>query len=224
VRAVFVTGTDTGVGKTVVTAALAASTVSAGTRVHVVKPAQTGVGPDEPGDADEVRRLAGVPVSEGVRLRDPLAPDTAARREGVPLPSLEAQRDVVLAAAADVVLVEGAGGVLVRLGDGWDVRDLAASVADTVPVGVVVVVRAGLGTLNHAALTVRAVAERGLPVLGLVIGAAPADPDLAARENLRDLPAITGVPILGAVPDGAATLAPAAFRSAARDWVPALQR
>ena len=223
-RAVFVTGTDTGVGKTVVTAALAASTAATGTGVHVVKPAQTGVGPDEPGDAAEVRRLAGVPVSEGIRLRDPLAPDTAARREGVALPSLAAQRDAVLATGADVVLVEGAGGVLVRLGTGWDLRDLATSVAETVPVGVVVVVRAGLGTLNHAALTVHALTERELPVLGLVVGAAPTVPDLAARENLRDLPDLTGVPILGAVPDGAAALEPSAFRSAAGDWVPPLQR
>jgi dethiobiotin synthetase len=224
VRAVFVTGTDTGVGKTVVTAALAASTAATGARVHVVKPAQTGVGPDGPGDAAEVRRLAGVPVSEGVRLRDPLAPDTAARREGVALPTLEAQRDAILATGADVTLVEGAGGVLVRLGPDWDLRDLATAVAAQVPVGVVVVVRSGLGTLNHAALTVDALGRRGLAVLGLVVGAAPSAPGLADRENLRDLPAMTGVPVLGAVPDGAAALDPAAFRSAARDWVPALQR
>ena len=78
-RVVAVTGTDTEVGKTVVTAAIAAIQLSLGRSVAVVKPAQTGVGPGDDGDLAEVRRLAGdVSVHEGVRLPDPLAPDTAA--------------------------------------------------------------------------------------------------------------------------------------------------
>jgi dethiobiotin synthetase len=220
VTALFVTGTDTGVGKTVVTAALAVL-LRAGSP-YVVKPAQTGVGAEDPGDLDEVRRLAGdLPGHEGVRLREPLAPDTAARLEGVELPGLAAQRDEVLAAAEhhDVV-VEGAGGILVALGRHWNLLDLAQSVAHAgVPTGFVVVVRVALGTLNHSALTVWAIQDRGLHVHGLVIGSWPTDPDLSATQNLLDLPAMTGVPILGRVPEGAGRLTQGEFAAGVPDWL-----
>lgn len=221
----FVTGTDTGVGKTVVTAALAVALRAAGRTAYVLKPAQTGVAPGEPGDLDDVRRLAG-PVAghEGVRLREPLAPDTAARLEGADLPGLAAQRDAVLAAAEDHdVLVEGAGGVLVHLGRHWNLLDLAQSVAHAgVPTGFVVVARAGLGTLNHAGLTVWAIQDRGLHVHGLVIGSWPAEPDVAAEQNLLDLPIQTGVPILGRIPEGAGRLSPAEFAAGVPEWLPYL--
>jgi len=222
VSAIFVTGTDTGVGKTVVTAALAVARRTAGGTPYVVKPAQTGVAQGEPGDLDEVRRLAGgVAGHEGVRLREPLAPDTAARLEGIDLPGLAAQRDAVVSAAeGHDVLVEGAGGVLVCLGRHWDLLDLAQSVAHAgVPVGFVVVARAGLGTLNHAALTVFAIQHRGLQVHGVVIGSWPRDPDLAATQNLLDLPVMTGVPVLGRVPEGAGQLSPSQFAAGVPDWL-----
>jgi dethiobiotin synthetase len=222
---VVVTGTDTGVGKTVVTAALAAARRDAGGSPYVIKPAQTGVTADEPGDLDEVRRLAaGVPGHEGVRLREPLAPDTAARLEGVELPGLAAQRDTVVAAAQHHdVLVEGAGGVLVSLGQHWNLLDLAQAVAHAgIPVGFVVVARAGLGTLNHTALTVQAIQQRHLRAHGIVIGSWPADPDLAAEQNLLDLPLLTGLPVLGRIPEGAAALSPAEFAAGVPDWLPHL--
>ena len=218
----FVTGTDTGVGKTVVTAALVVGRRAAGGEPYVIKPAQTGVGRGEPGDLDEVRRLVGgVPGHEGVRLHEPLAPDTAARLEGVDLPGLAQQRDAVVAAAeSHDVLVEGAGGVLVSLGKHWNVLDLAQSVAYFgIPVGFVVVARAGLGTLNHAALTVFAIQHRGLYVHGVVIGSWPQEPDLAATQNLVDLPAMTGVPLLGRIPEGAAALPPGQFEAGVPDWL-----
>ena len=88
----FVTGTDTGVGKTVVTAALAVILRARRKNVAVVKPAQTGVRPGEPGDVDEVRRLAGpVDAREGSRLPDPLAPDRARRRCRAPRPGRPAR-------------------------------------------------------------------------------------------------------------------------------------
>jgi dethiobiotin synthetase len=222
VTALFVTGTDTGVGKTVVTAALAVSLRDAGGSPYVVKPAQTGVAAGESGDLDEVRRLAGdVPGHEGVRLREPLAPDTAARLEGVDLPGLAEQRDAVLAVADQHdVVVEGAGGILVGLGQHWNLLDLARSVVHAgVPTGFVVVVRAGLGTLNHSGLTVWAIQDRGLHVHGLVIGSWPTDPDLATTQNLLDLPAMTGVPILGRIPEGAGGLAPDEFAAGVPAWL-----
>ncbi|MBB5790772.1 dethiobiotin synthase [Jiangella mangrovi] len=212
------TGTDAGVGKTIVTAALAA--IAAG-RVAVVKPAQTGVRPGEPGDIDVVRAMTGIDdVHEHARMPDALAPATSARLRNVPLPDIaehEARIDD-LARTRDRVLVEGAGGLLVRLdGDGADLAGLAARLAT--PFDIVVVVRAGLGTLNHTALTVDALRSRGLPIAGLVIGSWPETPDLAARHNLADLPATSGAPLLGRIPAGAGRLPRADFVAGARDWL-----
>jgi len=218
----FVTGTDTEVGKTVATATLAVGLLAQGRSPYVIKPAQTGVTADEPGDLDEVRRLAGaVPGHEGVRLAAPLAPDTAARLEGAELPSLAEQRDAILEAAQNHdVLVEGAGGVLVPLGNAWNLLDLAQTVAHGgAEVGFVVVARAGLGTLNHSGLTVQAIQNRSLYVHGLVIGSWPAEPDLAAEQNLLDLPLLTGVPLLGRIPADAGRLSGADFAAQATSWV-----
>jgi dethiobiotin synthetase len=218
-RVVLVTGTDTEVGKTVVTAALAAS-IGRDRKVAVLKPAQTGVGAEDSGDADEVRRLSGVrSVHEGTRLRDPLAPTTAARREGVTLPSIAEHASTVrsLAATHDVVLVEGAGGLLVGLdSDGAGLSELASELE--LPFGFVVVARAGLGTLNHSALTTEAIRRRGHAVLGLVVGSVPRVLGLAEQTNLADLEAVTGVPLIGRVPAGAGGIPPAEFRSAAPSW------
>lgn len=213
----LVTGTGTGVGKTVVTAALAALGVAAGRRVAVLKPAQTGVGPAEPGDLDEVRRLVGRAVTcrELARFRDPLAPATAARRAGAApvTPATVAAATRELAATHDLVLVEGAGGLLVPLdADGGTLADVATILGAPV----LVVAAAGLGTLNHAALTVDALRSRGLACPGLVVGVWPRHPDLAARCNLMDLPTVTDVPLLGALPEGAGDLDPAAFLVTAR--------
>jgi dethiobiotin synthase len=224
-RVLVVTGTDTGVGKTVVTAALAAAYVGQGRSVCAVKPTQTGVAPEEPGDLEEVRRLAGpVPTVEPVRLPDPLAPDLAARVAGVRLPGVGEQRRVVEDAAAghDVVLVEGAGGVTVRLGEGWSLLELAASLPAELRVGVVVVARAGLGTLNHSLLTVQALRAASLTISGLVLGSWPADPGLTERLNREELPRLTGTPLLGAVPAGVPALAQAEFRRQAPAWFTAL--
>jgi dethiobiotin synthetase len=218
----FVTGTDTEVGKTVATAALAVTCANQGRSPYVIKPAQTGVQAGEPGDLDEVRRLAG-PVSghEGVRLQAPLAPETAARLEGVTLPGLCEQRDAILTAAeSHDVLVEGAGGILVPLGDAWNLLDLAGMVAHAgADVGFVVVARAGLGTLNHSGLTVHAIQQRGFFVHGVIIGSWPAEPDLAAEQNLLDLPLLTGVPLLGRIPENAGLLDRADFVDRAASWL-----
>lgn len=224
---VVVTGTGTEVGKTTTVAALCAVLLGRGLRVAVVKPVQTGLGPGEPGDVDDVRRLLGpdplLTVHELVRLRDPLAPDTAARREGVTLPAVadHAQRIRELASGADVVVVEGAGGLLVRLdAGGGTLADLGARLRDQgTGTGCLVVVSAGLGTLNHTALTAEALAARRLPLLGVVIGAWPQRPGLAERCNLEDLPAVAGGPLLGVLPERVGSLAPSVFRDRAQGWL-----
>lgn len=220
-RVVVVTGTSTGVGKTVVTAALALRAAEAGDSVVVVKPAQTGIGDGSPGDADEVHRLTGCAVQEFTALDDPLAPDTAARLQGVSIPPVAeyADRIRVLAEFHDAVVVEGAGGLLVRLDrDGGTLLDLAAELAGTVPVEVVVVAAAGLGTLNHAELTVGALRARGLEPTALVIGSWPAEPGLAERCNADDLPRVTGVPLLATVPEGVGALDRDEFRAQSPTW------
>lgn len=219
----FVTGTDTEVGKTAVTAALAAAARARGQSVAVVKPVQTGLRPGQPGDLDEVRRLAGpVDVREGARLPDPLAPDRAALLAGVELPSLDAQRDLILDAAKnhDAVLVEGAGGVTVRLGHDFTLLDIAREVDPAGPAAQwIIVARPGLGTLNHAALTAWAIRHCGFAVHGIVIGSWPARPELAERHNREDLTRYTGVPVLGAIPYGAPALPPARFQAQAPRWI-----
>jgi dethiobiotin synthase len=211
-RFVLVTGTSTGVGKTVATAALAATTPGA----LVVKPVQTGAAEGE-SDAREVHRLTGVDVQEWTTLDEPLAPDTAARRQGVEIPTVAAYAERLLALPTETVLVEGAGGLLVRLdAEGGTLLDLAALLAGSAPVEVVVVVAAGLGTLNHTELTVAALRARGLTLRGLVIGAWPASPGLAERCNLDDLARVA--PLLAVLPAGAGALERAAFVAAAPGW------
>ncbi|MFJ9200255.1 dethiobiotin synthase [Streptomyces flaveolus] len=214
-----ITGTGTEVGKTVATAAVAAAALAAGRSVAVLKAAQTGVRPDEPGDAQEVARLAGaVTAAEVARYPEPLAPGTAARRAGrAPVrPGEVAEAAAKLATEHDLVLVEGAGGLLVRFDEaGGTLADVAALLGAPV----LVVASAGLGTLNTTELTARELAARGLEFSGVVIGSWPADPDLASRCNLADLPEVSGAPLLGALPAGAGALAPAAFRSAAPHWL-----
>ena len=119
-RITLVTGTDTGVGKTVVTAALRLEVDRQGKRVVVVKPAQTGVEADEPGDAQEVTRLSGVTAVEAVRLRHPLPPRPPPASRAPPSPISRPSADLILSQDADHVLVEGAGGILVNLGHGWN--------------------------------------------------------------------------------------------------------
>ncbi len=126
-RFIVVTGTDTGVGKTIVTAALAAAFRAAGIDAVAVKPVQTGVQPDEPGDAAEIDRLCGAATAtELARLGPALAPETAARLEGCALPTVDEHVEAIETLEHDVVLVEGAGGILVRLDlAGGTIIDLA---------------------------------------------------------------------------------------------------
>jgi dethiobiotin synthetase len=209
----LVTGTSTGVGKTVATAALAALAEGP---VVVVKPVQTG-GADGDSDAREVTRLTGVEAQEWTVLDEPLAPDTAARRQGVAIPAVAAYAARIGGLPQGTVIVEGAGGLLVRLdGEGGTLIDLAARLDAEHEVEVVVVVAAGLGTLNHTELTVDALRAAGLAVRGLVVGAWPAEPGLAERCNLDDLQRIA--PLLAVIPDGAGSLAREEFVAAAPGW------
>lgn len=215
---VLVTGTDTEVGKTVVTAAVAAAAGAAGLRVAVVKPAQTGMDPGgDPGtagesDVDVVLRLAAPASARALATYpEPLAPLAAARVAQLPPLTLDTALDAVRADAAayDLVLVEGAGGLLAPMGEGWTLADLAVNLGCPA----LVVARPGLGTLNHTALTLEALRRRGLDAR-VVIGAWPAVPELVHLSNLVALaPDLAGV-----VPDGASGMDSGVFRRSAPGW------
>jgi dethiobiotin synthetase len=205
---ILITGTDTGVGKTIVTAAIAAAAEQMGLRVAVIKPAQTG-GDD---DAAVVRHLAGPTTTRVlVRYPEPLAPRSAARIADAKPLKLDAVISAVreLSGDHDLVLVEGAGGVLVPMGaGGWTVRDLAVECA----MSSIVVARAGLGTINHTKLTLDALTGRPKAV---VVGAWPTVPELVHSTNLTDFPG----ELAGALPEGAGSLEPLEFRRAAPNWL-----
>lgn len=222
-----VTGTGTGVGKTIATAALAAGARALGLDVAVCKPVQTGTGVDGEGDDDlaEVGRLAGVGALVGIaRYPEPLAPAAAAQLAGRPLPTGQQIADVIdsVDRPGRLTLVEGAGGLLVELSsDGATLRHLA--VAFDAPV--LVVCAAGLGTLNHTALTLEALAVKGISCSGLVIGSWPVDPGPAEDFNLAALARLA--PVRGVLPAGAAGLSPQAFAEMSRaafdaSWVSGL--
>jgi dethiobiotin synthase len=180
---VFVTGTDTGIGKTLVSAALVRA-LSA----RYWKPVQTGLAVDPP-DAGEVARLAGLPPSRvhpsAWALQAPLSPHAAAEKEGKRLDL----QDFVLPAGEGLLVVEGAGGVLVPLTD----TETLAGLMATLGLPAVIVARSTLGTVNHTLLSIEALRARGIPILGVVLNGPPA-------ENRAAIEARGGVPVLAELP------------------------
>ncbi|XXF79305.1 dethiobiotin synthase [Myxococcaceae bacterium GXIMD 01537] len=197
---VFVTGTDTGVGKTQVSCALLSLLADAGERPQGFKPYESGCASlAAPSDALALRAAAGSTLPLDVicphRFRAPLAPGVAASRLG-----REPDWDTTLAAWERVrhgpVVVEGAGGLYVPLDSRHDVIDLIAELE----LPVVLVARAGLGTLNHTALSMAALSSRGISVLAVVLSRGTPSRDVSARDNRALLEERHGVPVLGPVP------------------------
>jgi dethiobiotin synthetase len=210
--ALFVTGTDTGVGKTFVACALALALRARGRRVAVLKPVETGV-TDGPADALRLRAAAAdpAPLDEicPYRLRAPLAPAVAARLAGV---AVDVDRIVAAiarrAAAADVLLVEGAGGLLVPVAG----RATWADVAARCGLPLLVVAANRLGTINHCALTARVAAAAGMTVRGIVLSQAAPETDPSAATNADAVRELTGLQVAAIPhlpsPDAAAAALP----------------
>lgn len=201
----FVTGTGTGVGKTAIAAALAAELEGRGVDVWPLKPVETGwpQAEDWPRDAALLASAAGrSDLSRDAvapeAFHEPLAPTVAARRAGreVDVDRLD-EAFSRARASSDLVLVEGAGGLLVPVTEELTMLDLA----DRWSLPLLVVARPGLGTLNHTALTVEQARHRGLDVVGIVVDRYPEDPDVATRTNPAELERLTDEPVLGTVPD-----------------------
>jgi dethiobiotin synthetase len=200
-RGLFVTATDTGVGKTEVACGLVAAARAAGLDAVAMKPAQSGHADGEPSDAERLREASGgVERLDAIcpyTFRAPLAPAVAARLEGV-----EVSIDRILAAAHALaarhaaLVVEGAGGLFTPLTE----RDTYADLAVRLALPVLVVARAGLGTVNHTALTVEALRRRGLRVAGVVLNrTAPAD-DPSVPHNAAEIERLTECEVLATVP------------------------
>ncbi len=228
-----ITGTGTDIGKTIATAAIAGLLRSCGRHVVVVKPAQTGFPGTgnvlgRGGDLDDVARLTGVDDLHGfARYPEPMAPLAAARRAGLPpLRLADAAEGIRALDGPDrTVLVEGAGGLLVRLGSDptegdrpareWGLPELSAELPGA---KTVVVTSLGLGSLNTAELTVEVARGRGMDVIGLVGGSLPEGDDPIVATNLEDLPHLTGTDVLGCVPAGSGALERDEFLAAAPGW------
>lgn len=200
-RGLFVTGTDTGVGKTEVSVALIAGWRERGLDVAGMKPAESGVVPGEPSDAERIRAVSGgSDPSELVcpyAFAAPLAPAVAARLEGRTV-----SFDHVLGCARELVrrhaalVVEGAGGVFVPLTENRTYADLAWALG----LPVLVVARAGLGTVNHTALTCEVLRIRGLEVRGVVLNRPTSGSDPSEPHNPAEIERLTGVRVLASLP------------------------
>ncbi len=222
-RGVFVTGTDTGVGKTVVAAAICAALAARGERVAAFKPVVTGLDdPPEQGWLADHELLARA-ASNG-QLPEEVAPYTFG-------PPLSPHYAAVLAGAmvapshirgaaraatdgADSLVCEGVGGLLVPLTDNYLVRDLAVDVG----LPLVVVARTGLGTISHTLLTVEAARAAGLTVAGIVM--TPwSDPEAIEESNRATVERLAEVPVSGLPPATRATLAAAGAALPLDDWL-----
>lgn len=197
----FVTGTDTGVGKTLVTCLVAAGLRASGHRVAVMKPIETGCAVGESGrlraaDAELLRFFAGatdpMDLVCPIRFAEPLAPAVAAARERTEIDvGRIAAAFEQLTARADVVLVEGAGGLLVPIATDCAMADLARRLR----LPLLVVVGSKLGALNHALLTMECARARQVAVAGYVVNFPFGAPDLAGETNVETLASLIGPPL-----------------------------
>lgn len=202
---VFITGTDTGVGKTFVACGLAGLLKARGFTVGVMKPVETGcTGKDGqlyPEDADRLKHASGFdePLEKicPYRFEEPLAPSVAAQRSRVTIDIKTIEKLYrELSSKYDITLVEGAGGLLVPLLPKYTYADLAQALN----LRLVVVAANRLGAINHLLLTLEHATSRGLIVLGYVLNQVRAGPSLAMETNSAALPELTSVPCLGEIP------------------------
>lgn len=203
-RGVFITGTDTGVGKTIVTAAVVTALTASGINTGVMKPIATGTaaGADAPSDPDWLASVTGVgdppDLIAPYRLRTAAAPLIAAAREGL---AIEPARIIgafqALSARHDCVVVEGIGGVMVPVTPDLFVADLARQMG----LPVLIVARAGLGSINHTLMTLECLRSRGVPILGLIFNH-PSPPPAGTDESdtVQTILRVSGLRSFGELP------------------------
>ena len=221
-RGVLVTGTDTGVGKSVLAAAVCAGLAARGERVAALKPVVTGLD-EPPGEWPRDHELLAAAASagqapEGVapyRFGAPVAPHYAAELAGA---RIEPARLLELARAAtdaDALVVEGVGGIMVPITTGYMVRDLAVDLG----LPVLVAARTGLGTINHVLLTLEAARSAGLRIVGVVMTPWPAEPEPIERSNRVTIERLGRVTVTGLPPTAPDALKEAGSALPLDDWI-----
>jgi dethiobiotin synthetase len=219
VRGVFVTGTDTEVGKSVVAASICAALAARGERVAAFKPVVTGLD-EEPGELGRDHELLTSVASAGQsreevaphRLGPPVSPHLAAELAGV---TIEPAELVAAARGHELLVCEGVGGLLVPITPGYLVRDLAVDLA----LPLVIAARPGLGTISHTLLTVEAARAAGLRVASVVITPWPEEPTAMERSNRATIEQLGGVPVSGLPLTERAALAKAGASLPLDDWL-----
>jgi dethiobiotin synthetase len=218
-RGLFVTGTDTGVGKSVLAASVCAALAARGERVAAFKPVVTGLD-DEPGEFGHDHELLAAAANawqapEDVapyRFGPPLSPHLAAELAGE---RIEPARLLEAARAHEPLVCEGVGGLMVPITTGYLVRDLAVDIA----LPVVVAARTGLGTINHTLLTVEAARTAGLRVAGVVMTLWPEEPAEIERSNRETIERLSRVPVSGLPRTDREQLAEAGASLPLDDWL-----
>ncbi|HEY3307014.1 MAG TPA: dethiobiotin synthase [Desulfuromonadaceae bacterium] len=203
-KGIFVTGTDTGVGKTIVAATLARLLRMRGVKVGVMKPVTSGCRNENDSlvsdDALLLCEAAGIALSNDIapyRLREPLAPAEAAKIDGVRIEVSQIKAAYQrLCAEYDYLIVEGAGGLMVPLAGGILMADLVREL----DLPLLVVSRPSLGTINHTVLTCYSAQQLGLTVAGVIINKYPLSPGLAERSAAHQIGSLCGAPVLGVWP------------------------
>ncbi len=220
-RGLFVTGTDTGVGKSVVAAAVCAALAARGVQVAAFKPPVTGLddpAADWPPDHElRARAAGGGQAPEEVapyRFGPPLSPHYAAELSGRPIDPARVVEAARAAAQGKLLVAEGVGGLLVPITPGYLVRDLALDLG----LPLVIAARTGLGTINHSLLTVEAARAAGLRVAGVVMTPWPAAPEPIEASNRATVERLAGVPVSGLRPTDPESLAEAGSDLPLGDW------
>jgi len=207
VRGVFVTGTDTGVGKTVVAASIVATLRARGEPVRAFKPVVTGLDepdPEWPADHELLARAAGMQPSEvtPVTFGPAVSPHLAAELAGAGIEPAELVAHA--RALGEPLVAEGVGGLLVPLTSGYSVRDLAVDLA----LPLVIAARPGLGTISHTLLTIEAARAVGLTVRCVVLTPWPDEPSVMEQSNRATIEQLGGVSVHG-LPEVAPNALPA---------------
>jgi len=220
-RGVFVTGTDTGVGKSVLAAAICAALAGRAVRVVAFKPVVTGTD-DPPCDWPRDHELLAAQTGQQPEEVTPhtfgpaVSPHLAAEMAGEPLdPQGFATAARAAADDADVLVCEGVGGLMVPLAPSYLVRDLVVELG----LPLVVAARPGLGTINHTLLTVTAARNAGVSVAGVVITPWPAEPDTLSASNRDTIERLSGVKVSGLPYTDPAGLAEAGAQLPLGDWI-----
>ncbi len=222
-RGLFVTGTDTGVGKTIVAAAICAALAARGEHVAAFKPVVTGTD-DEPGDWPPDHELLAANANSGqtaanvapITFGPPVSPHYAAELTNTTVDPTHIRAAAQQAGdRADTLICEGVGGLLVPLTPDYSVRDLAIDLA----LPLVVVGRTGLGTINHTLLTVEAARVAGLRVAGIVLTPWPEHPEPIERSNRATIEQLSGVPVSGLPPTTPPKLAEAGATLPLDSWL-----